>query len=104
MSRDPARRYADMTAFAGDLRRFQAGLLVGAHSYSPAEVARLWLRRHRATGTVAASALLAIGALGVVSFTRVRDARDAEHVQRLAAESARGVAGHRLLDDRRERR
>ena len=98
MSRDPARRYADMTAFAGDLRRFQAGLLVGAHSYSPAEVARLWLRRHRATGTVAASALLAIGALGVVSFTRVRDARDAEHVQRLAAESARGVAEQRAAE------
>ena len=30
-----------------DLRRFQAGQLVGAHRYSSRELVRRWLRRHR---------------------------------------------------------
>ncbi|MEZ4451905.1 MAG: serine/threonine-protein kinase [Nannocystaceae bacterium] len=105
MAADPERRYADASALAGDLRRFQADLLVGAHTYSPAEVARLWLRRHRAVSAVAAGSLAAIGALAALSFGRIRDARDAEHGQRVVAEAraaeaeaARAIAARRADD------
>ncbi|MDC0671123.1 serine/threonine-protein kinase [Nannocystis radixulma] len=92
MSPETGRRYAGAEALVDDLRRFQAGQLVGAHAYSAAEVGRLWLRRHRAAATVAAASVVALAAIGVVAFARVREARDVAEEQRAAAETAQGVA------------
>ncbi|MDC0716993.1 WD40 repeat domain-containing serine/threonine protein kinase [Nannocystis bainbridge] len=92
MAKQPGRRYADAEAFADDLRRYQAGRLVGAHAYSLTEVGRLWLRRHRAAVSVAAASVAALAAIGVVAVGRIREARDVAEEQRAAAESAQEVA------------
>ena len=47
MARAPADRYADARGLAEDLRRFQAGQLVGAHRYSWQQHMARWLRRTR---------------------------------------------------------
>ncbi|MDC0675778.1 serine/threonine-protein kinase [Nannocystis radixulma] len=43
----PESRYPTAAGFAEDLRRFQAGRMVSAHSYSVAERLQLWLKRQR---------------------------------------------------------
>jgi eukaryotic-like serine/threonine-protein kinase len=98
MAKQPGRRYADAEALADDLRRYQAGRLVGAHAYSPAEVGRLWLRRHRAVATVGAASLVALAAIGVVAVGRIREARDVAEEQRAAAVSAQDVAEARASE------
>ncbi|WAS92110.1 serine/threonine-protein kinase [Nannocystis punicea] len=98
MSKQPGDRYADAEAFADDLRRYQAGRLVGAHAYSLAEVGRLWLRRHRAAATVAAAALVALVAIGALAVGRIREARDVAEDQRAAAETAQEVAEARATE------
>ncbi|PCC72752.1 Serine/threonine protein kinase [Nannocystis exedens] len=98
MSKQPGDRYADAEAFADDLRRYQAGRLVGAHAYSLAEVGRLWLRRHRAAATVAAASLVALAAIGAVAVGRIREARDVAEDQRAAAETAQEVAEARATE------
>ncbi|MCY0993773.1 protein kinase [Nannocystis sp. ILAH1] len=98
MAKQPGRRYADAEGLADDLRRYQAGRLVGAHAYSLAEVGRLWLRRHRAVATVGAASLVALAAIGVVAVGRIREARDVAEEQRAAAESAQEVAEARASE------
>ncbi|MDC0672917.1 WD40 repeat domain-containing serine/threonine protein kinase [Nannocystis radixulma] len=72
MACDPKERYPDAGAFAEDLRRFQAGRMVAAHSYSLAERARLWARTHRA---VVVASGLAIAAAGVLTWQAIEQAR-----------------------------
>ncbi|WP_434423818.1 protein kinase domain-containing protein [Nannocystis pusilla] len=98
MAKQPGRRYADAEAFADDLRRYQAGRLVGAHAYSLAEVGGLWLRRHRAVAAVGAASLAALAAIGVVAVGRIREARDVAEEQRAAAVSAQDVAEARASE------
>jgi WD40 repeat protein len=91
MARDPAHRYPTAEGMAEDLRRFQAGQLVGAHRYSAGELVRRWLRRHRAAVTTAAAALVALAVFGVYSFRRIARERD-------EAARARALAERRLGD------
>ncbi len=88
MARDPAARYPDATALVADLRRFQTGQLVAAHRYSSAMLIRRWLRRHRATVTVSALALIAVGVIGALSVTRIVDERDLARQAEEVAEAA----------------
>jgi eukaryotic-like serine/threonine-protein kinase len=76
MARDPAERYADAAALVADLRRFQTGQLVAAHSYSRAMLIRRWLRRRRAMVTASLVALVAIAVVAMVSISRIVDERD----------------------------
>jgi len=79
MRADRGQRYANAGALAEDLRRFQTGQLVSAHRYSPRELARRWLRQHRAAVAVAAVASLALATAVAVGFAAVRrQARIAE--------------------------
>ncbi len=59
MSQHPGDRYATAKELSEDLRRFQTGQLVGAHSYSAWMLLARRLRRHRAPALVAA-VLLAV--------------------------------------------
>lgn len=92
MAREPAARYATALELAHDLRRFQTGQLVGAHAYSPAQLARRFVHRHRLPLAVAAAALLAITTLAVLGVQRIRAERDAAEAQRAEAEAARAEA------------
>jgi hypothetical protein len=59
MARRREDRYADASAFADDLRRFQTGKLVRAHAYSPWQLARKKLAQHPRLSQVAFAALIA---------------------------------------------
>lgn len=95
MSRTAATRYPTARELSDDLRRFTSGQLVGAHRYTPTQLVRRWLRKHRLAVLVGAAALVALTALGAVSITRVVSERN-------RAEAALGLAeAQRHLADRR---
>jgi WD40 repeat protein len=71
MAKDPRDRYADASELARDLKRFQAGQLVGAHRYSSLELVRRWVARHRATVTLSAVFVVALAGVGVAAMRRV---------------------------------
>lgn len=96
MARDPAARYPDASALARDLHRFQTGRLVSAHQYSFREVLRLWLRRYWRSVVVGVIGLLALLALAVASYVRIRVERDRAEAARQDAELARGIAEGQL--------
>jgi tetratricopeptide (TPR) repeat protein len=113
MAREPARRYRDAGELAADLRRFQTGQLVAAHSYGWRERARRTLRRHRAAiavGVVLFAALVLVTVGAVLNVVAERDralaarrqavsARDEASGQRDAAESMIGY----ILEELRRR-
>jgi tetratricopeptide (TPR) repeat protein/tRNA A-37 threonylcarbamoyl transferase component Bud32 len=103
MAREPADRYASARGLADDLRRFQAGQLVGAHRYTSGELLRRWLRRHRVAVTVAAILASILAATVAIAFVRVRAERDqSERSKELAVSreneaQARRVAAEKLV-------
>jgi len=99
MERDPARRYPDVMALAGDLRAFLEGRVVAAYESGAVAELRKWVARNRATAAAAAAAvLLAIaGSIGVTVSEASRRAQVEERNDRLEearAEEARqaGIA------------
>ena len=85
MQRDRGRRYARATELAADLRRFQAGQLVSAKRYTPWQVVRRWLMRHRMLVGVTALALVVLIIAAIFGYVRISR-------EKLAAELARGEA------------
>ena len=92
LAKDPARRYASVADFAGDLRRHLAGLPVLARPDRFAYRARKFVVRHRwavaAAGLAAFSLLLGSG----VALRQAAAARRAEAGARSEAETARRVS------------
>jgi tetratricopeptide (TPR) repeat protein len=97
MARDPEARYPTARELAEDLRRFQAGQLVGAHRYSPGQIVMRWLRRHRAAVIVAGVAMAILVVLGAIAVQRIVRAQQAAEAQRALANTNRGDA-EALLD------
>ncbi|MBL8971799.1 MAG: serine/threonine protein kinase, partial [Myxococcales bacterium] len=95
MRRLPDERYASAELFAEDLRRFTAGRLVGAHDYSLAEIARLWLRRQRTPAMVAAASIVALTVMGGVAVGRIAAARGEAEAGQAAALAAGALAEQR---------
>jgi tetratricopeptide (TPR) repeat protein len=71
MARDPRGRYPTARELADDLRRFQAGQLVGAHRYSRRQLVRRWLGRNRISVVVASVAALILATFGGISIQRI---------------------------------
>ena len=86
-----ADRYPSARELAEDLRQFQTGQLVSAHRYSLGQLARRWLRRHRAAVTVAFAAAAVVVTGGVISVRRIVHAE-------VVAETARDTANHNRAD------
>jgi tetratricopeptide (TPR) repeat protein len=89
MAREPAERFASAKELAAELRDFQTGRLVHAHSYSLRQLLVRWMRRHAALLT-AAGIFTAVAAIGsVVAVRDVIAARDqARKEQKRADRSA----------------
>jgi len=109
MARGPGDRYASAEGLAHDLRRFQAGQLVGAHRYSTGELLRRWAARNRATVLTAAIALCALIGFGVVSVRRIASERDEAQrqgtradLERVDADQSRALAERRFGDSLEE--
>ena len=95
MARCPDDRYVNATALAEDLRRFQTGKLVSAHSYSAWSLVRKKLSQHRGVVAMAAASAIALGAVGVESFRRVVAERNIAQSERLGADDARAQSEKR---------
>jgi WD40 repeat protein len=92
MARDPARRYPSARELAADLKRFQTGQLVSAHSYSAAVRLMRWVARNRRLVASGLGFLIALAIIATFSVRRiVREQRVA------AAERARAEARAREL-------
>jgi WD40 repeat protein len=95
MARNPDDRYATATALAEDLRRFQTGKLVSAHTYSTWSLMRKKLAQHRGVVTIAVASAIALGAVGVESFRRVVHERNIARSERGRTEDALSQAEKR---------
>ncbi|HTL38854.1 MAG TPA: protein kinase [Kofleriaceae bacterium] len=98
MARQPAERYANASALAEDLRRFQTGKLVSAHAYTPWQLVRKKLAQHRGVVVVAVASAIALGAVGVESFRTVVAERDIARGERERAETEKSYAEQRKRD------
>ncbi|MGN6108633.1 MAG: protein kinase family protein [Kofleriaceae bacterium] len=88
MARCPDDRYPNASSLAEDLRRFQCGKLVSAHSYTAWSLLRKKVAQHRGVFAVAVASALALGAVGVESFRRVVAERNIAEVARANADTA----------------
>ena len=95
MARAPADRYPNATALAEDLRRYQTGKLVSAHSYSTWALLRKKLAQHRGVVAVAVASALALGVVGVESVRRVVHERNIAESERGRTEAALAQAEKR---------
>ncbi|HSR99657.1 MAG TPA: serine/threonine-protein kinase, partial [Kofleriaceae bacterium] len=106
MATEPEQRYASARELAADLRRFQTGQLVGAYAYSRGDLARRFVRRHRAAVALAALFAIVVGAGAAVSVRRIVIEREPATVERARAERERHGAEDMvqyLLHDLREK-
>ena len=76
MARRPADRYRSAEEMAAELRRFTAGRLVRAHSYSSWELLSRFVRRNLASLTVALMAAFGLMMLGWWSYVQIGEERD----------------------------
>jgi WD40 repeat protein len=93
MATRPEHRYASAAAFAEDLRSFQAGRLVSAHSYSLGEMLGRWLWRHRTVVGASVLTLAAIAAITIVGIGASRriEAEEERAARRIDAEAERAA-------------
>jgi len=76
LSRDPADRYPDARAMAEEVRTFLTGGRVQAYNYRPWILVKRWAAKHKGALVVAALAVVALIALGIVSYIQIADERD----------------------------
>jgi WD40 repeat protein/tRNA A-37 threonylcarbamoyl transferase component Bud32 len=96
MARDKAARYPTAKEMAEELRRFEAGQLLGSREYTTRELIVRWIRRHRAAVAVAAVAAGVLAIVGVVSVQQIV-ARESETRSALAASEAANAAKRVVL-------
>jgi WD40 repeat protein len=94
MARDQTARYPSAKDMADELRRFSAGQLLRSREYTVRELARRWVRRHRAAVSVAA---IALAVLAVVAITSVREIVRRRDQAELAVAHGRLEQGRQLL-------
>jgi len=103
MARDRNARYADAAALGEDLRKLQAGQLVGAFRYSQMDLLMRWLRKHAAMLSVAALAMLCLVLVGAFSLaTIVASRRRAERALADSIEARRALEEHLRPQERFE--
>ncbi len=94
---DPAERYPNAGALGEDVRRFLAGQLVAAHSYTNREKLARFAKRHRAALVVAALAAVAVAVMAWIGVHRIITERDAANTARQDA-----LAGRREAEEARD--
>jgi WD40 repeat protein len=87
MARNRSQRYATTRELAADLKRFQTGQLVSAHSYSRRVLLQRFLMRNARAVTTAGLFALALIAVGAISLRRVLSERRVARAERARAEA-----------------
>ena len=96
MARDKEARYPTAKEMAEELRRFEAGQLLGSREYGLRELVVRWIRRHRAAVAVGAAAIAVLAIGGIVSVQQIV-AR--EHETKRALAESQLERGRQLLVD-----
>ncbi len=89
LNRAGADRYQTAAELAAEVERFIQGSLVRAYRYSPGQILARYYLRHRALVNTALACAIILLVMGVASYASILHARNREHDQRLAAETAR---------------
>jgi len=92
MARRAADRYPSARELAEELRRFLAGRIVQARTYTRAELLRRWARRNRRELAIAGVLGALLVAVAVISVVRIVAERNQAVAARNAAERARSAA------------
>ncbi len=92
MSRTPEARYRDARDLVDDLRRFQTGQLVRAHTYTLRERITRFVRRNRAATAIAAAAAVALGIGTAIAVHQVVDEKNVAVTQAERADAEGGDA------------
>lgn len=92
MGRDAAKRYLVAREMVEELRHFSAGRLVGAYSYSIADLLGRFIRRHASSVVTAVVALILLLASASYSVSTIRGERDTAQRHAREAEEARDRA------------
>ncbi len=92
MAHDRDARFASAGELAAELERFQKGQLIASHHYTVGQRVRRFVRRHRATLSVAAVLVVALVVTIAVSFRRVTRERDRNRDLRVLADNRRADA------------
>jgi len=80
MARAPEARYPSARELADELKRFQTGRMVEAHTYSRGELMRRFVRRHRGAVTATTLALLVLTSTVTIAVSRIIRSREAANV------------------------
>jgi len=105
MARAPTDRYASARELAADLRRFLAGRMVAARAYSPMDVLRYFVTRHRTVLGIVGTSLVLLLALGIFSYVRIsRENAEAERQRTRAEDNLTLAEGNRAQAEREEQR
>ena len=86
MSAEASERYPTAKELAEDLRRFEAGRLVGAHRYTGGELLRRFARRQRVPLVMGSMALLILAVSGGFAVSRIARSAGGRHGRRAAEE------------------
>ncbi|HEV7556215.1 MAG TPA: serine/threonine-protein kinase, partial [Kofleriaceae bacterium] len=92
MARSPDDRYRTGKEMAEELRRFEAGQLIGSREYTLRDLIARWLRKHRTAVVVATVAVVVVAVVGIGSIVNVMRSRAAERDAREAADKARTIS------------
>jgi WD40 repeat protein len=95
MCRDCRDRYASGRELAEDLKRFQTGQLVTAHTYRTRDLLGRWLQRHRGQVAVAAFGSLLMIAIAIGFVRRIVEERNTARRESTRAENALSAASER---------
>jgi len=88
MARDPVDRYPDARTLASDLKRFQAGQLITARTYTSSEILRRWLRRYRFQFAAVGAAVIVLVLMSIYNYKSVKAQRDVAEANALTAQRA----------------
>lgn len=92
LSPDRRNRYATAVELADDVHRFQTGAMVQSYRYTPGQVLRRYLRRHRAVASTITTAVTALILLGIYSYVQIDNQRRQALFEQARAEQQRDVA------------
>ncbi len=92
LRRNRLERYPDARAMTEEIRAYLTGGRVAAYNYGFWQLFKRWAARHKAVLVTAGAAVVALVALGVVSFVEIAEERDRAMAAHSEAVKAREVA------------
>nr|WP_240807245.1 protein kinase [Polyangium spumosum] len=98
MAREAAQRYPTAKELADDLRRFQMGQFVAAHTYSKGEIVRRFIQRRRTPLLVGLAGVVALTVVGVLSLHRIIQERNRALANEIEAQRQEAEAQAQRLE------